>query len=415
MAKEMTGTMAVCVFTGSRADYGRLLPLIKRLRDDTRFRLQLLVSGAHLADDQGLTVTEMQADGFVADEHVEMVLAGDAAISVTKSLGVGIIGYADALDRLNPDVLVVLGDRYEALGVATAAVLRLLPVAHIAGGQVTEGALDDSFRHAITKLASLHFTSTTDCGQRVRQLGEAPSRVHVVGALGLDMALNQPLIERQELYDAFGLNPNRATLLVTYHPATADPDGSDAGMRALLAALDAMDDATVVFTAANADAGGRSITSSLTAYVQDRADRMRLYTSLGQRMYLNLLRHADAVVGNSSSGIVEAPALKTPTVNIGSRQERRLRAESVIDCGENAWDIERAIRHAISPEFHDVSRSATSLYGDGRAAERIADILADTSLEVLTRKPFIDLDIDAGSGATGVDHRRSRAVEGATA
>jgi UDP-hydrolysing UDP-N-acetyl-D-glucosamine 2-epimerase len=386
----VTSRTIVCVFTGSRADYGRLLPLIRRLRHDPRFQLQVLVSGTHLAGDHGLTIKELEQDGVHVDERVEMVLAHDSATSVIKSLGLGIIGYADALDRLDPDVLVVLGDRYEALGVATAAAIRLIPLAHVAGGQVTEGALDERFRHAMTKLASLHFTSTAECRRRVLQLGEIETRVHAVGALGLDMALNEDVIERAELIATLGLDPSPLTLLVTYHPATADPRGSDAGMRGLFVALHAIRDATVIFTAANADAGGRTITAHAHDFVDQHADRMRLYTSLGQRWYLSLLRHADAVVGNSSSGLVEAPSLQTATVNIGSRQAKRLRARSVIDCGETAEEIEAAIRRAVTPEFQEICRSTTSPYGDGHAANRIAEILARTELQDLIRKPFVD-------------------------
>lgn len=390
----------VCIFAGSRADYGPLSSLIRRLRDDSQVELRLLVSGGHLVPDQGLSVEQIEADGLDVAECVDMVLASDSASAVEKSFGLGVLGYADGLDRIDPDLLVVFGDRYEALAVAIPAMLRLLPTAHIAGGQITEGALDDSIRHALTKLCHIHFTSTTEFRRRIIQMGECPDHVHTVGALGLDTLLSTPLLARPQLERELGMRLHPPVLVVTYHPATTDPVRSAQGLDGLGQALQLFPDATTVVTGTNVDAGGRAIARKLAQFASEDCSRRAFRPSLGQQQYLSLVKHADAVIGDSSSGLVEAPALQTPTVNVGSRQDGRPRARSVIDSGESTASIASAIQKALSPSFRAVASSATSPYGDGRAAERIAAVIRAAVIRAVTpsellQKRFVDLEREA--------------------
>lgn len=384
-------TRRVCFFTGSRADYGPLLAVIEACRDDPEIDLQVLATGGHLVDSQGLTVRQIEQHGFPVAETIEMVLASDTATGVAKSFGLGVLGYADALARIDPDLLVVLGDRYEALAVAITAALRLLPIAHIGGGEVTVGSTDDSVRHAITKLAHLHFTATEAFRQRVIQLGEDPERVHNTGAPGLDTIRTLPLWNREKLAASLGIALHTPIFAVTYHPATADPGGSVQGASGLLKALERFPEATVIFTGTNVDHGGSDIAGLIHRYVHDHHGRCAILPSLGQAGYLGLVKHADVVIGNSSSGIAEAPAVGTPTVNIGTRQDGRPRASSVIDCGASAFEIEAAIRQAMTPRHRTITDMTGSPYGDGHAAERIVDVLRTVDLEGLTTKMFFDL------------------------
>lgn len=380
----------VCVFTASRADYGPLLALLKELDHDPDIDLALLVSGGHLVGSQGNTVDVIERDGFPIAERVDMVLCGDTPTAMAKSFGVGALGYADALDRIDPDVLVILGDRYEALAVASVAMLQGRLIAHIAGGQITVGALDDSLRHAISKLSNLHFTATPEFRRRVVQLGEDPDLVHCVGALGLDSVRSMPLLSRRELLADLGLPADARVLAVTYHPVTADPAESGEGLSGLLAALGEMTTHIAVFTGTNVDAGGQQIATRISAFVDHHPGRALVVPSLGQRPYLSLLKHADLVAGNSSSGLVEAPALGTPTVNIGSRQDGRPRAASVIDCRCDVDAIKTALREAMSDSHREVTRRSDTPYGDGYAAGRIARVLRQVPLD-RPRKRFHDI------------------------
>lgn len=381
----------ICFFTGSRADYSSLLPIMTALRDDSDVDLKLLVSGGHLVPAQGYTVRQLTADGFVADVVVDMVLANDTPTAVAKSFGLGVAGYADALDRLDPDLLVALGDRYEALAVAASATFRLLPVAHISGGEVTKGSTDDPIRHAISKLCHLHFTATEDMRHRVIQLGEHPDTVFNTGAPTIDSILTAPLPSREAWESTYERTLGDPTIAVTYHPVTADPDASRQGLAALLDALPCFPDATVVFTGTNVDQGGSTLAQHVQDYVTRHPQQAIHIASLGKLNYLSLIRHANVVVGNSSSGIAEAPALQTATVNIGSRQEGRPRADSVIDCGETTAEVRTAIERALSDEMRERARYARSPYGDGTASERIVKVLKKTDLESLIPKGFFDL------------------------
>lgn len=384
-------TRRVCVFTGSRADYGPLLAVIRALDADPAIDLRLLVSGGHLVGEQGLTIRRVEADGFRVVEAVDMVLAGDSGTAVAKSFGLAAIGYADALARIDPDVLVVLGDRYEALAAAVTAALRLVPVAHIGGGELSYGSTDDAVRHAITKLAHLHFTSNEEFRQRVIQMGERPDRVHVSGAPGLDTIRTATYLTRPQLAAVLGVELRDPVLAVTYHPATADPARSLDGVHGLVAALDRFPESTVVFTGANVDQGANGVAGPVRGFVQRHPDRSTSVASLGAANYLSLVRHSAVVVGNSSSGLAEVPALRVPTVNVGTRQDGRPRAASVIDCAETADDIEAAIRRALGPEHQARTATAVSPFGDGHAAGRIVDVLRTADLAALVRKEFHDV------------------------
>lgn len=380
----------VCVFTATRAEYGLLHPLMRALAATSEVQLQLLVSGSHLSPEFGFTYLEIESDGFSIDERVEMLLSGDTPVAVTKSLGLATIGYAEALQRLQPDVLVILGDRYEALAAAQAALLARIPIAHLHGGESSEGAVDESIRHAITKLAHIHFVAAEPFRRRVLQLGEDPANVHVVGAPGLDNVFEQQLLGRADLEVTLGRTLGRPTFVVTYHPATLSPRSTNRGLHALFDSVDHFERATTIFTMPNADPQGRQIAHEIEGFVATRGERTAAFTSLGVLTYLSLMREADVVIGNSSSGLIEAPALHTPTVNIGPRQQGRLRGASVIDCKETTEAIVDAIATALTPEFVARVCSEESRYGDGHAAPRIASVLAKVDLAGITVKRFHD-------------------------
>ncbi len=338
----------IAVITGTRAEYGLLSWLMKEIQADPELDLQLIVTGAHLSPEFGLTWSEIEADGFSLDARVEMLLSGDSPVAVTKSLGLGIIGFADALDRLKPHMLVILGDRYEMLGAAAAASFAGVPVAHIHGGEITLGAYDDAFRHAITKMSSLHFVAREEYRRRVIQMGESPETVFTVGPACADALLRQPLPTREELESSLGISLEDPLLLVTYHPETRSPVPSDRQIIELLAALGEIPEATVIFTGANADTDGRIINQRAAEFCEACPEKRIFVQSLGRKRYWGVLAVVGAVVGNSSSGILEAPLLGTPAVNIGRRQEGRIRDPLVLDCPCGRDVIADSVRQALS-------------------------------------------------------------------
>lgn len=376
----------ICVVTGSRAEYGLLFWVLRDLQSAGDLELQLVVTGMHLAPEFGHTVDEIERDGFRIDRRVEMLLAGDTPVATAKSVGLGVIGMTDALDQLRPDIVLILGDRFEMLAVAQASLLLNLPLAHIAGGDTTEGAFDESIRHAITKMSHLHFVTNPLSAQRVRQLGENPERIFVVGSPGLDHLRRTQLLDRPALEQALGAPLGERNVLVTFHPVTLEPGESERQFAELLAALDdAESRSTVWCTRPNADTGGRGLAAMLDAWAAERSGRVHVYTSLGQRRYLSLMAHVDVVVGNSSSGLYEAPSFRVPTVNIGDRQRGRLAADSVVHCAAGRGDIAAALLRASTLDCSNV----VNPYGDGHTAARIVAALRAAPMKGdLLRKPF---------------------------
>ena len=364
----------ICIFTGTRADYGLLKPLIDEVSSHSKLHLQLLVSGMHLSSEFGLTVRQIEEDGLAPDEKVEVLLSSDTPVGISKSMGLGLIGYAEALERLDPDLLVVLGDRFEAFCAAAAAMIARLPLAHIHGGEATHGLIDEPIRHSITKMSHLHFTSTEEYRRRVIQLGETPDRVFNVGALGIENIKKIKLLSLKELEQELDFRLGNKSIMVTLHPVTLESGSTQNYCYQILEALDRILDVNILFTKANADTEGRIINEMIDKYQAANPHRSKVFTSLGQVRYLSALRHVDLVLGNSSSGIIEAPSLKTPTVNIGDRQAGRIRAASVIDCMPEQTSIEEAVTRAFSPEFREVIKNTVNPYDQEKVAARITNI-----------------------------------------
>jgi UDP-N-acetylglucosamine 2-epimerase (non-hydrolysing)/GDP/UDP-N,N'-diacetylbacillosamine 2-epimerase (hydrolysing) len=337
----------ICVVTGSRADYGLLRPLLTRVQKDNELTLSLMVTGSHLSYLAGQTYLEIEQDGFYINNKIEMNLASDTAVGICKSMGLALISFAEAYDQNKPDMIVLLGDRYEIFAAATAAMISKIPIAHIHGGELTFGAYDDSIRHAITKMSTLHFTSTNEYRQRVIQMGEPPDLVHYVGALGIEAMNDRTLLTKKELEEIFQLSFDQPLALVTFHPITLDNTPPAQQLHPLLKALDSFDQIMLIFTKANADEGGLTINQMIDSYVEKNQNRARVYPSLGSLVYLSILRYCFVVIGNSSSGIIEAPTFGVPTVDIGDRQKGRIKPSSVISCSDSELEIMEAIHIAL--------------------------------------------------------------------
>lgn len=378
----------ICVVTGGRADYGLLFWVMRDIAADPALSLQLIVTGGHLEAGQGMTVSQIEADGFTIDARVSLGATGDDPVSVARGMAAGLAGAAEALADLKPDVVLVLGDRFEILAAAQGAMLAGIPIVHIGGGDVTEGAFDDSIRHALTKLSHIHLVTSDSAARRVAQLGEAADRIHVVGNPGLDWLTRSPRMTDGELAAALGAPLLPRNLLVTFHPVTLAVDRGLSQFEALLAALgEQPDDVGVWITRPNSDPGHEAFTARLDAWAAGRAN-VQVRTSLGPA-YLSLMARVDTVVGNSSSGLAEAPSLGVATVDIGDRQAGRLAGETVIHCEPDAAAISAAIRKAMKADM----RGAVNPYGDGHSAARIVAVLRDLpTCETLLRKRFIDRD-----------------------
>jgi len=379
----------VAVFTGTRAEYGLLFWLLKDIQSDPTLQLQLLVSGMHLSPEFGETFKQIELDGFQIDEKIEILLSSDSAVGTAKSMGLGVLGFADALARLAPEVLVILGDRFEALAAAQTAMILRIPVIHLHGGEITEGAYDDAIRHAITKLSYLHGTSTEVYRQRVIQLGEAPERVKNIGAIGLDHLKRAQFMDVPALSGSLDFSLAQPYFLVTYHPVTLGEEAPENSFQALLDALDAYPEHQVILTYPNADDGGRRIIPMLERYAATNPERVLAIPSLGQVRYLSAVKHASAVIGNSSSGIIEVPSFDVPTVNIGVRQQGRLAAKSVLHCPAVKGDIEKAIKTAITRSYKTDNELIKNPYGQGDCSEQVIAMIK--SLRFSPCKSFYDL------------------------
>lgn len=377
----------ICVITGSRAEYGLLSGLMKAIKEDPELQLQIIVTNMHLSPEFGLTYKEIESDGFAIDKKVEMLLSSDTSNGTTKSVGLGTIGFADALEDLRPDIIVVLGDRYELLSVVTAATLFKIPIAHIHGGEITEGAYDNGIRHAITKLSHLHFTSTEEYRKRVIQMGEQPSTVFNVGALGIENIKKIKTLSREELEDSLNFRIGDKCFIVTYHPVTLENHTAEQQIDNLLDALDRYKDYHVIFTYPNSDTDGRIIIEKINHYVTLNEGRAIALPSLGLKRYLSALRYVTAVIGNSSSGIIEVPSFAIPTLNIGDRQKGRLAADSVVSCGTSTTEIINALSYALGMDCNSIPNP----YEKPDTAKQILEVIKAVNPCEIIKKKFYDL------------------------
>ena len=384
-------TRKICVVTGTRAEFGLLQWLMEAIDDHTELDLQLVATGMHLSPEFGSTFHEIEEAGLKIDEKVEMLLSSDTGVAISKSTGLGIIGFADVFDRLKPDMVVVLGDRFEIFAAASAATFAGIPIAHLHGGEITEGAFDEALRHSVTKMSHLHFVAAEPYRQRVVQLGEVPDRVFNVGGLGVDAIRRTKLMARSDLEASLGLKFEKRNLLVTFHPVTLEgPSKSAEQLRELLTVLSELKETALIITLPNADSGGRELAGILKAFAKKQKN-IWVFESLGQLRYLSCLSNVDGVIGNSSSGLTEAPSFKIGTINIGDRQTGRLKADSVISCEATAKSIRSALAKLYSTAFQASLTNVRNPYGDGQAVEAIVEILSKYPLNNILKKPFYDI------------------------
>jgi len=380
----------ITIVTGTRAEYGLLKPLIRKINESENFDLTLVVTGMHLSPEFGLTYKEIEDDGVPIAYKIDTLLSSDSSEAITKSIGLGLISFADLFQKLSTNLLIVLGDRTELLSVCIAAMIKGVPIAHISGGETTEGAYDEAIRHSITKMSYIHFTATQDYTNRVIQLGESPDRVFNVGAIGIDSIKNLQLLNRDEFENSISFKLNKKNLLVTFHPVTLEKNSAKNQFIALVNALAELEETTIIFTKPNSDKGGRIIIKMIDEFVKGNPNTSVAFDSLGQLRYLSSLQFVNAVIGNSSSGVVEVPYFKIPTVNIGDRQKGRNMPESVINCSPIQTEIANAIQLALSEDFNIQIKDVQSPYGDGTATERIFKVLRDLKIESV-KKTFHDL------------------------
>ncbi|MDF2868539.1 MAG: neuC [Anaerocolumna sp.] len=383
----------ICVITGTRAEYGLLKQLMDKVKNDNDTLLQLIVTGTHLSQEFGYTYDEIQADGFTADETVEIIVSSNSGVGTSKSMGLALISLAETFKRLNPDILVILGDRFEMLSAAVAALNCHIPIAHIHGGETTQGALDEAYRHAISKMSYLHFTSTEIYRKRVIQLGEEPERVFNVGALAMDAIANLQYLNKEELELMLGIEFGGKSALFTYHPVTMEKDEMELQINNILDALNEIPELFIIFTKSNADMGGQYLNHMLEEYVIKNKARSAIFSSLGQQRYMSCMKYCDVIIGNSSSGIIEAPSLKIPTVNIGDRQKGRVKALSVIDCPPYKDAIVRALKRALSVEFKNNTQIVENPYGSDGVTDKIISVIKENinKKKIVRKKKFYDI------------------------
>lgn len=381
------------IMTGTRAEYGLLKPLMQEINKDNDLELYLIVSGMHLSPEFGMTYKEIEEDGFQINAKVEMLLSSDSPVGISKSIGLGIIGFADEFQRADLDMLILLGDRYEALSAAISAMVMRIPIAHLHGGELTEGAIDEGIRHSITKMSYLHFTSTEQYRNRVIQLGENPERVFYVGALGVENIKKINLMTKEELERSIHFEIDENTVVVTYHPVTLENNTVEEQFLNLLKVLDRNPKIRMIFTKANADTNGRIVNELIDKYAAQNSERACAFMSLGQKRYLSALKYCRIVIGNSSSGIIEAPSFGKPIINIGDRQKGRICADSVINCGYTQQEIQQAMETALTEEFENKARNCRNPYEKENTAANIISVIKDYLLndKIKLKKGFYDI------------------------
>jgi GDP/UDP-N,N'-diacetylbacillosamine 2-epimerase (hydrolysing) len=382
----------ICVVTGTRAEYGLLYWLMKEIEADKELQLQLIATGMHLSPEFGLTYKEIEKN-FKIDKKIEMLLSSDTSIGISKSMGLAQISFAEAYEDLKPDIVVVLGDRYEIFSAVSAAMISKIPVAHLHGGEATEGLIDEPIRHSITKMSHLHFTATQEYKNRVIQLGEHPSRVFNVGGMGIENIKRLKLLNKKEFEKSIDFKLNKKNILVTFHPVTLENSTAKEQFQELLETIDELKDTNIIFTKANSDTDGRVINQMIDEYVAKNPYKSVGFTSLGQLRYLSALQYVDAMVGNSSSGLAEAPSFQIGTINIGDRQKGRIKANSVIDCKPNKVSIKKAFEKLYTEEFEKLLKSVKNPYGNGCTSENIVKILKTVKLDDILKKSFFDIEV----------------------
>lgn len=380
----------ICIVTGTRAEYGLLYWLMREIEADDGLELQLIVTGMHLSPEFGLTYKEIEKE-FKIDKKIEMLLSSDTSVGISKSMGLAQISFADAYEELKPDIVVVLGDRYEIFSATSTAMIARIPIAHLHGGETTEGAFDESIRHSITKMSHLHFTATEEYRNRVIQLGEHPDRVFNVGGMGIENIKRLELLGKEEFEKSIDFRLNDKNILVTFHPVTLENATAKEQFQELLNAIEELEDTNIIFTKANSDTDGRVINQMIDEYVAKNSHKAIGFISLGQLRYLSALQFVDAMVGNSSSGLAEAPSFQIGTINIGDRQKGRIKAKSVIDCEPDKQSIKKAFEKLYSNEFQELLTTVKNPYGDGCASEKAVEVLKSVSLDKILKKSFYDI------------------------
>ena len=380
----------ICVVTGTRAEYGLLYWLMKEIDTDKDLELQIIATGMHLSEEFGNTYQQIEKDGFTIDKKVDISLSSDTELAISKSMGLGMIGFSDAFNELQPDLLVVLGDRFEIFSAVSVAMIAKIPVAHLHGGEATEGLIDEPIRHSITKMSHLHFTATNEYRNRVIQLGEQPDRVFNVGGLGIDNINKLKLLTKSDFEKAIDFELGEKNLLVTFHPVTLENSTSETQFQELLESISKLKNTKIIFTKANSDTNGRVINSMIDAYVSVN-DNSIAFTSMGQLNYLSALQFVDAVVGNSSSGLLEAPSFNIATIDIGDRQKGRIKADSVISCLPTQESIRSAFDKSYSEDFQNIVDNTKNLYGDGGSSKMVVKVIKNFDLNGILKKTFYDL------------------------
>ena len=380
----------ICVITGTRAEYGLLYWLMKEINVDNALVLQVVVTGMHLSKEFGNTYQQIEKDGFTIDKKVDISLTSDTELAISKSMGLGVIGFADVFIKLQPDLIVVLGDRFEIFSAVSAALIAKIPVAHLHGGEVTEGVIDESIRHSITKMSHLHFAATDEYRNRIIQLGEQPDKVFHVGGLGIDNINKLKLLSKADFENTINFELGEKNILITFHPVTLEKSTSGMQFQALLDSISELKNTKIIFTKANADTDGRVINTMIDDYVA-KHDNTIVFTSMGQLNYLSALQFMDAVVGNSSSGLIEAPSFKIGTIDIGDRQKGRIKTDSVISCLPKKRNIDSAFNKMYSEEFQNTLDQVENAYGKGGASKEIVNIIKSVNLHNIIKKPFHDI------------------------